>query len=118
MTKFVFEAEIIVPHYECQTHRFALDGAEMEALMAKIPPLTLGIALTLEELQDLIQKDGQLSGVLKLKGDKDTREHVLKTLAAHAWLNDIPWTVTASRDDGIGDSRFGRLLDAYMEESK
>lgn len=115
MDRFVFEADVIVPRLESHRHRFVLDQETMKAVIASIPTAELGLTLNADELQGLIRNDGELANVLKLKGDLTTREHILKTVAAHAWLNDIPWTITQSTDAGQDDPRFDRLVAAYME---
>lgn len=117
MENFVFEADIIVPRLESRRHRFVLDREAMEAVIAAIPPAELGLILNVEELRELICKTGKLANVLKLKGDSTARDYILKTVAAHAWLNDIPWTITQTTGAGQDDPRFDRLVNAYMESS-
>jgi hypothetical protein len=115
MENFVFEADIIVPRLEARRHRFVLSVDDMAALLGQIPPLVMGASYSVDELQHLVCNDGEISNVLKLKGDNETRDHVLKTLAAHAWLYDVPWTITESTDAGFEDPRFGKLVRVYME---
>ena len=114
----MFEADIVVPRLELQRHRFVLAPDAMAKLIADITPHALDVSITLDDLQGLIRKDGELMNVLKLKGDDTTREYILKTLAAHAWLNDVPWTITQSSDEGLDDPRFGKFVRAYMESDK
>jgi hypothetical protein len=116
MDNFVFEADIIVPRLESRRHKFVLSVDEMAGLLGRIPTLEIGATLTVDELQHLVRNDGEISSVLRLMGDSETRDHVLRTVAAHAWLDDIPWTVTQSTDEGWGDPRFGKLVRAYMED--
>jgi hypothetical protein len=115
MEKFVFEADIIVPRLESRRHRFVLNRDAMEKFLAEMPPPLPCMNLTLQDLRDLIRNDGEYMNVLKLKGDSESREFLLRDVAAQVWLNDIPWTVTQSTDVGQGDPRFGRLVAAYME---
>jgi hypothetical protein len=115
MVNFVLEADIVVPRLESHRHRFVLDRETMERVIAAIPSTELGLTLNAEELRGLICNDGELANVLKLKGDVTTREYILKTVAAHAWLNDIPWTIIQTTDAGQDDPRFDRLVGAYME---
>lgn len=115
MEQFVFEADIIVPRLESRRHRFVLDRDGMEKFLAEMPPPLPWVNLTLDDLRDLIQKDGEFMNVLKLKGDSESREFLLQAVAAQIWLHDIPWTITQSVDDGQADPRFGRFVSARIE---
>ena len=116
MDKFVFEADIIVPRLEVHRHRFVLDTEAMKQLLAATPMCMFDSSLTVTEVRDLIKKEGEISDVLKLRGDEEVREAVLTALATHAWLNDVPWTITMIQDDGMNEPRFGKLAGVYMEQ--
>jgi|JI10StandDraft_1071094.scaffolds.fasta_scaffold1654697_2 hypothetical protein len=115
MENFVFEADIIVPRLESHRHRFVVDQHAMEKFLAEMSPPLPGFNLTLDDVRDLIRNDGQFMGVLHLKGRADQRDFMLRSVAAQVWLNDMPWTITQSADEGQDDPRFGRFVSASVE---
>lgn len=115
MENFVFEADIIVPRLEYRRHRFVLDRDAMENFLANMPPPLPWVNLTLDDLRDLIQNDGEYMSVLKLQGNGETREFLLRAVAGQIWLHDIPWTIIESVDNGQDDPRFGRLVSARID---
>jgi hypothetical protein len=114
MEKFVFEADIIVPRLEMKRHRFELTRVEMEQLLNGVLPLPGFSDITVDELRDLIRGEGEKSSYVRLQGAEQLKQQLLIRLAAEAWLNDIPWTITQSTDHGLDDPRFDKLVSAAV----
>jgi hypothetical protein len=115
MNKFVFEADIIVPRMELKRHRFELDWQQMEQLLAQSGPVNLHGALSAADVCELIDGKGEFVTKAVLDIGSDARARILRSVAAQAWLNDIPWTITQCSAYGTDDPRFDKLVSATMQ---